>query len=116
MLEKMLQHRPGGAGVLGGQIGLLDLPRDLRLSEDHRIQSGGDAQQVADRFAAAEVVGVSIDLRRADLAFVGEKAPDRGQALAQALGLGENLHAVAGAEQQALLDAVGRGQPLEHFG
>ncbi len=52
-LERRLEEPPRD-GTRSARLGratvrLADLPEDLRLAEDHRIESGGDAEEVPDR-------------------------------------------------------------------
>ena len=61
---------------------LLQLPEDLRLTDDHGIEAGGDAEEVANRLA----IGVRVEVRRQggvrDAVLAGEerrqRAPDSG--------------------------------------
>ena len=50
--EQAVRDRAGGALHQRELVGALDLPLDLGLAHDHRVQPGGDAEQVADRVAS----------------------------------------------------------------
>ena len=56
--ERALRSRRSGSApavpvLHGGVVRLLDLPQDLRLADDQRIQAGGDAEQVVHRLGVA---------------------------------------------------------------
>ena len=53
-LEQAVRHRPGAADFVGQFVGLLHLREDLRFAEDHAVEAGGDAEQVADDVVAFE--------------------------------------------------------------
>ena len=55
-LEQAVEHRSGAAGLLRRAIGVLELAQDLRLAEDHRVETGRDAKGVRDRGALVEPV------------------------------------------------------------
>ena len=47
-MKQLAQHRAGAVVFRGGLKGVLDLPEDLRLADDDRIETGGHAEQVPD--------------------------------------------------------------------
>src|SRR5690606_5433762 len=82
---------------------LLELAQDLRLTENHRIEPAGDAEEVPDRlfaFAAEERAG----RLRAELSVLDEPGP---QTLCPAfLRRGVDLRTVAGGQDHGLPDSV----------
>ena len=46
-LEEPARDGAGRPRLGGAAVGLADLPQDLRLAEDHRVEAGGDAEEVA---------------------------------------------------------------------
>ena len=66
-LEELVQHRPQGAGVLGGADGLLQLAKDLRLAEHHRLQAARNAERVRHGLIPRQRVEVGFQLGGIDL-------------------------------------------------
>ncbi len=99
-----------GADFPGDGVGLLDLAEDLGLADDHGVERGGYAEEVADGFALAELVEVRADGGGGDGEVFMQEAQEGG--VASLLGAGvlqrEELDAVAGGEDEAFADA-GRG-------
>ena len=60
VLEQPLQPRAQGACAIGGLIGGLDLPQNLRFAQHHRIQPGGDPQNMAHRLLVGMPVQVGL--------------------------------------------------------
>jgi hypothetical protein len=60
-LEQRLERGGDGADLAGDGVGLLDLAEDLGLANDHGVERGGDAEEMADGFALAELVEVRLD-------------------------------------------------------
>ena len=108
---RALQHRPERAGVERDGVRLLDLPEDLRLADDHRVERRGDAEQVAQRLVAVERVEVRAQARR-QCALVDEEAMQRldGRGV---LDTGVELDAIAGRDDHRLADAGHGHQALE---
>ena len=66
---------PRGAFALGGLPRLADLPEDLALADDHRVEPRGDAEEVRDRgvvVVRVELVGEGVGV---DARAVGEEVP-----------------------------------------
>src|SRR5690606_33166629 len=89
-----------GPGLLGAAEGLLDLAEDLRLADDHRVEAGADAKEVANRREAAILVEVAVDTRLA----LAQKGPRRGGPFLTA-NRGVDLQPVAGGDDHRLRDA-----------
>ena len=53
-LEEAVRHGAGAADLPGQLVGLFHLRKDLRFAEDHAVEAGGDAEQVADDLLAFE--------------------------------------------------------------
>ena len=45
-VKQLAQHRPGAAPTGGGLERVLHLPEDLRLADDERVETRGDAEQM----------------------------------------------------------------------
>jgi len=60
-LQQRLQRRGDSADLVRDGIGLLDLAEDLRLADYHGVQRAGDAEEMTDRLAVAELVKVRLD-------------------------------------------------------
>ena len=60
-LQERLERGGDGADLAGDGVGLLDLAEDLRLADDHGVERGGDAEEMADGLALAELVEVRLD-------------------------------------------------------
>ena len=46
-VEQLAEHRPGAAASRGGLERVLHLAENLRLADDQRVETGGDAEQVS---------------------------------------------------------------------
>ncbi len=65
-LEEGVERRGDGSDVAGDGVGLFDLAEDLRLADDHGVERAGDAEEMADGFAVAELVEVGLDVGGGD--------------------------------------------------
>ena len=98
--------RPDAPDRRRQRVLLLQLAEDLRLADHHRVEARGDAEQMAHR------VAVAVRCRAASAQVVGSprscvSARNAGSAPAIASGVapaGHDLDAVAGREDDALLD------------
>ena len=114
--EEAVEDRPGAALDQSQLVGALDLALDLGLAEDHRVEPGGDAEEVADRVAGAQRVEVAEQLGGADLGLAGEHA-ERGRLGLDRVGDDQvELGAVAGRDRRRLVDAGGLGQLAQGAG
>ena len=73
-LQQMFELAGDGAGGAGDGEGLFDLAENLRLADDHGVEAGGHAEEMADGL----LVAVLVEMRNQDFGFesevVGEKA------------------------------------------
>ena len=53
-VKQLAQHRAGAAPFRRGLERVLDLPEDLRLADDQRVEAGGDAEQMLRRVGVGE--------------------------------------------------------------
>ena len=111
--EEAVEDRPGRSLDQRQLVGALDLALDLGLADDHRVEPGGDPEEVADGLARAQRVEVAEQLGRAQLGLAGEDA-EGGRLRFDGVGDDQvELGAVAGRERRRLVDALGRGQLAE---
>ncbi len=100
------------AGASHGE-GFLDLAENLRLADDHGIQTGGDAEKMANGL----LIVVLIDVRRKQSGVEAELAMQKaGQVGALAIDSGQHLDAVAGGDDHALCHAGQGSQGARGFG
>ena len=109
--EEAVEDRPGAALDQRQLVGAFDLALDLGLADDHRVEPGGDPQQVAGGLAGAQRVEVAEQLGRADLGLAGEHAERRRLGLDRVGDDQVELGAVAGRDRRRLVDP-GRGGQL----
>ncbi len=57
-LQKVVEFAGDGAGGARYSEGLLDLAQNLRFADDHGIEAGGDAEEMADSLLIAVLVDV----------------------------------------------------------
>ena len=80
LVQQAVQNGAGGL-VLGGlPVGLLDLPQDLGLAQDHGIEAGGYPEEVLHRLRTLVDVQGLLQVGRRDLRGPGEKGPQPGRA------------------------------------
>src|SRR5215470_2581629 len=89
-----------GAHGAGHRIGLLDLTENLRLSNDHRVETGSHTKQVADSILLAVLVQVGVEVGSVELKVL---ADERAQVHTAILRVGEKLNPVAGGENETFL-------------
>ncbi len=58
MLEQAVENRVDRFAAARLVVGFLELAEDLRFADDHRIEPGGDAEQVARDFLVVVLVNV----------------------------------------------------------
>ena len=109
--EEAVGQRAGRAGLQRGLVGALGLALDLGLADDHRLQAGDDAVELARGVAVARRVHRVGQLGRARARALGQPR--------EQLGLGADgvtdevdLGAVAGGDRDGLADRVGRDELL----
>ena len=81
-LEQGLEAGRRGAVAAGGGQRAADLPGDLPLADDHRVEPAGDGEQVGGGVGAGPDAQVGVDLRRGVARPVGDglRRPRRGPA------------------------------------
>ena len=107
LVQKLVEHRSGGA-VLGGLAeGVFYLSQDLGLAHHQGIQAGGHPEQMPYRLPPLVGVETSFYLSGRKAAPLAEPAAQVLRALLRvALGHGQKLHPVAGGHQKRLAHAV----------
>ena len=95
-----------GADLLAGAERLAGLAEDLALAERHRVEAGGDLEQVRDR----AVVVVDVEVRQHRLGAlagpVDEQPGDLLDAAVEAVDVGVDLEPVAGRDDRRLGDVL----------
>jgi len=105
-LEERFERGGDGSDLTRDGVGLLDLAEDLRLSDDHGIERAGDAEEMADGLAMAELVEVRLEGGGGDSKVLVQEAEDVwGIAIAGVVLDGEELDAVACGEDESFADA-----------
>ena len=108
--EEAVEDRPGGALDQGQLVGAFDLALDLGLADDHRVEPGGDPEEVVGGLDAAARVEVAEQLGGRDLRLPGEDAERRRLGFDRVGDDQVELGAVAGRDRRRLVDALGGGQ------
>ena len=106
LVEGLVENAPEQARLVGELVSFLGLAGDLRLANHHRVEGGGDAEEMADRGAA------EVDVEVVVLGELAGAAGEVGQTAAEVeeQGVGVNavlaseieLHTVAGPEVDQL--------------
>ena len=111
-VEEPMGHGAREAEVARRGVGRLDLTEDLRLSDDERIEAGGDAEEMARRVDAAMAVEVLGQPRRVEAMIVAEEAAER---LGGRVRIADrvDLGAVARREHDRLGADAARGERVE---
>jgi hypothetical protein len=102
LLEQAVEDHADGSGLAGVLVGVLDLPEDLRLADDQRVQARGDAEEVAHRVGPGVQVQVRGQFALGHLVVGGDESPHRRRALLAAFDDRRDLNAVAGREDHRL--------------
>ena len=110
-LKHRVQQRPGVVLLRGHLIGRLDLGQDLRLAQDHAVETRRHSEQVPNRRLIAVLVELRGDLGRVQTV---EASQEVGNLIERGLGLavggGIYFHPIAGRKQHGL-DAGKRPPP-----
>ncbi len=108
----MFKLTADGAAGAGDGKGFLDLAEDLRLTDDHGIKAGGNAEEMADGL----LVVMLIDMRREQRRVEAEVAMQESSEVSlRRLDGSEQLHAVAGGDDHALSHAGDGGEGARGF-
>src|SRR5262245_64111283 len=95
-------------GLLRAMESLFDLPRDLRLAHDHRIERRRDAEDMLDRGRAREVVKMFAQRRKVILVEAAQEIVEARNSVLRTLGAvrgrGDQLDAIASGDDESLAD------------
>jgi hypothetical protein len=72
-LQEMIELAADSAGGTGHCEGFLDLPKDLRLADDHGVEAGGHAEEVGDGFVVTTLKEMWKQKLRFDAELTGKK-------------------------------------------
>ena len=97
-----MEHGAHGPARLGEGEGVLDLPEDLRLAQDHRVETGGDPEGVLHRLHPAMRVEQRLEGGEPDAPLRAHLAKRGAPRLARHVGDAVDLDAVAGGEDHDL--------------
>ena len=109
LLEEGVERRADGGLGLRAVQRLADLAEDLALAEDHRVQAGGDREQVRDGGVVVVHVHVLHELVPVEVGVLGEESRHLFDGAVEALGLHVDLDPVARGDDRRL----GDGRRLE---
>ena len=108
--EEPVRHGAGRARLGREAVRLADLPEDLRLAEDHRVEARGDAEEVPHRRVAAAREGRLPEERVVHAVEAREEPRERVEAVL-AVRQAVDLGAVARGDDRALGQDVLREEP-----
>ncbi|GAA1689326.1 hypothetical protein GCM10009830_41160 [Glycomyces endophyticus] len=120
LLEQLVEVAADLVGLARGVVGVAQLPEDLRLAGDHRVEAGGDAEGVGDgvgavaHVPAGREVEVGLDLGEAPDAV--ELVDDGGEPAVEAARDGVDLDPVAGGEDDGLADLAAAQERAREVG
>ena len=97
----------------GDGVRFLDLPENLRLADDERIEAGGDAKQVSRRFEVGHVVDVRRHRRLVDRVELADEAHQVRQRRGHVVAGDVHFRAVAGGEHDRLARRAARRERLQ---
>src|ERR1700676_1527551 len=72
-MEGTMQHQTRATRLGGAAVGQLELAKDLRLTDHHRIEAGADPEQMVRGITALEAIERASEKRRIDFAVGGEE-------------------------------------------
>src|SRR5579883_2936398 len=101
-LQKPFEVGLYGAHLTADAVGFLDLPEDLRLADDHRIEAGCNTKQMPNGLAFAVFIHVGAHLSDIHAEELAEEAQE---VEAGFFMTGEKLDAVTGGKHHGLTDA-----------
>ena len=124
--EKLIELPAHRANCSGGSVSFFHLSEDLSFPDHHRIQAGGDTEEMAHRIFVAKLVEVRIEILSLQLKVVVQKAAQIGRSVG---GVRNHFHAVARGNDHALFDSrmgreiaaairqarFGNGQPFAYL-
>ena len=115
LLEEHVERRTDGSRGLPVTERLADLPEDLALTDHHRVEAGGDGEEVRHRGVVVVHVEVRQQLLGRDARTVAEQARDRLDGAVEPIHLGVGLAAVARGEDGGLGDVLGVGDVMSEL-
>jgi hypothetical protein len=115
-LDQLVQRAAHSARVARGGVRGADLAEDLGLADDHRVQPGGDREQVLDRRARVVDVQRVVEVRGLHPGLAGQHVGYVVQATVEGFDDGVDLDAVARGDQHGLADVLGLLEFVQHLG
>jgi hypothetical protein len=112
-LGDRVQRAADGALLAGQRVGGAELAEHLGLADHHRVQAGGDGEQVGDRLVLVVHRHVRGELLHRRAGLPGQHPAHLGDAAVEAVDLGEHLDPVAGGQHDGLADVVGVDQLVQ---
>ncbi len=110
-LQEAFEGGGDSANLAGDGVGLLDLAKNLGLADDHGVERAGDAEEMADGIALAELVEVRREGGEGDAEELFEEPRQAlrsigalGRRIVEGFLSGEELDAIAGGENEAFAD------------
>ena len=116
VVQKPVEKDRRRAVFNGMAIGRLELPQDLRLSHDHRIETRRHAKEVAHRFPILVDVETAFQFIASEIALPVDELPELLNRLPSVLHAGEDLHPVAGRKAERFPDFREAHQLAERMG
>ena len=110
--ERAREQRSARLLMLGRLPRLAHLAEDLALADDHRVEAGGDAEEVRDRGVVVVRVDEVGELVGIDARHVGEEVAHVLHRRVEQRGVGVDLGAVARGEQHDLGEVLGTAERL----
>ncbi len=106
LLEERVERGADGLLRLAQLQRLADLPEDLPLTDDHRVEAGRDREEVVDgSLVVVDVEGWNHIVERG-VGTIDQEGGEIFHAPVEAVDLGVDLHPVAGGQHQCLGDVV----------
>src|SRR5664280_1004053 len=115
MLKHLVQHPPGGRLPPGDAVRRAQLAEDLRLTDDHGVQTAGHREQVLDGpvlVVYVEVLGQGLQRQSADRR---QQVGDLADTTVELVHVGEDLDPVAGGEHDRLSHRVAVPQRVQRL-
>ena len=117
-LKQSREHRPAASAFDRRAIGVLHLPENLRLADDHRVDRRSDAHHVPDRVTAFVFVEVLVEpaafgQRHIARQLVGEEVIQTMAGGIDAMRGDDQIDAIAGRDHDGFFDLFASDQLLE---
>jgi hypothetical protein len=101
-MEEFVEKGAGGSGFGRQVIGSLDLTQDLRLALNHRIEAGGNPEDMSYSFLFAEAVEVPFEFIQGEAMVAAKKVLQLRIGLPLFMGSCIDLYSIAGGEYHGL--------------